>query len=136
MTHIIAICVKKTFSDITFYFCQYKQTSRSEGRYLGYRPPCDTVSRPDIKLKHIKKRLQRSHLCTGSLVGRARGCFFWPEMAAEIKQIAGDCEGLPLTIDHFSGWWEVDRLIERTTTTVVIRVLKANFAQDGESRPL
>ena len=76
-------------------------------------------------------------------------------MAAEIKQLAGDCEAcqtlataqqketlmpieaiLPwekvgadlfswsgndylLTIDYFSGWWEVDRLNDTTTTAVI-----------------
>ena len=28
--------------------CKYKQMAKSEGRGLGYGPPCDTVSRPDI----------------------------------------------------------------------------------------
>ncbi len=44
---------KKTFLDITFYFCEYKQMAKSEGRGLGYGPPCDTVSRPDITLPRI-----------------------------------------------------------------------------------
>ena len=87
-------------------------------------------------------------------------------MAAEIKQLASDCEAcqtlttvqqketlmpiefiLPwetfgadlfswsgkdylLTIDYFSGWWEVDRLND-TTTTAVIRVLKAHVGRWG-----
>ena len=100
------------------------------------------------------------------MVRRARECVFWPGMAAEIKQLAGDCEAcqtlataqqketlmpiesiLPwekmgadlfswsgkdylLTIDYFSGWWEVDRLND-TTATAVIRVLKAHFGRWG-----
>ena len=48
--HIISIFAKNTFSDITFYLCEYKQMAKSEGRCLAYRPPCDTVSRPDITL--------------------------------------------------------------------------------------
>ena len=43
----MAIFVKNTFSDITFYLCEYKQISTSGGR-LGCGPPCDTVSRPYI----------------------------------------------------------------------------------------
>ena len=35
-----------------------------------------------------------------------------------------------LTIDYFSGWWEVDRLYN-TTTTAVIRALKSHFARWG-----
>ena len=35
-----------------------------------------------------------------------------------------------LTIDYFSGWWEVDRLND-TTTTAVIRVLKTHFGRWG-----
>ena len=35
-----------------------------------------------------------------------------------------------LTIDYFSGWWEVDRFYN-TTTTAVIRDLKSHFARWG-----
>ena len=35
-----------------------------------------------------------------------------------------------LTIDYFSGWWEVDRLND-TTATAVIRALKSHFARWG-----
>ena len=35
-----------------------------------------------------------------------------------------------MTIDYFNGWWEVDRLND-TTTTTVIRVLKAHFGSWG-----
>ena len=38
----MAFFVMNTFLDITFYVCEYKQMAKSDGRGLGYEPPCDT----------------------------------------------------------------------------------------------
>ena len=129
-----------------------------------FRGECVIV--PQGMRKHTKKRLHLSHMGAVSMVRRARECVFWPGMAAEIKQLADDCEAcqtlataqqketlmpiesiLPwenvgadlfswsgndylLTIDYFSGWWEVERLND-TTTTAVTRVLKTHFGRWG-----
>ena len=147
-------------TDFASYFSMRDELVVHDG--LIFRGECVIV--PQGMRKHIKKRLQRSHLGADSMVRRARECVFWPGMAAEIKQLAGDCEAcqtlataqqketlmsiesiLPwekvgadlfswsgkdylLTIDYFSGWWEVDRLND-TTATAVIRVLKAYFGR-------
>ena len=149
-------------TDIASYFSMRDELAVHDG--LIFRGACVIV--PQGMRKHIKKRLHLSHLGADSMVRRARECVFWPGMAAEIKQLAGDCEAcqtlataqqketlmpiesiLPwekvgadlfswsgkdylLTIDYFSGWWEVDRLND-TITTAVIRVLKAHFGRWG-----
>ena len=149
-------------TDIASYFSMRDELAVHDG--LIFRGECVIV--PQGMRKHIKKRLHLSHLGADSMVRRARECVFWPGMAAEIKQLAGDCEAcqtlataqqketlmpiesiLPwekvgadlfswsgkdylLTIDYFSGWWEVDRLND-TTATAVIRVLKAHFGRWG-----
>ena len=40
----------------------------------------------------ILLNLVKSHLGADSMVRQARECVFWPGMATEIKQLAGDCE--------------------------------------------
>ena len=55
-----------------------------------FRGECVIV--PQGMRKHIKKRLHLYHLGAVSMVRRARECVFWPGMAAEIKQLADDCE--------------------------------------------
>ena len=47
---------------------------------------------PQGMRKHIEKRHHLSHLGADSMERRARECVFWPGMAAEITQLAGDCE--------------------------------------------
>ena len=42
--------------------------------------------------KQIKQRLYMSHLGADSMLRRARECVFWPGMAADIRQLAGDGE--------------------------------------------
>ena len=40
----------------------------------------------------MKARIHFSHLETGSCLGRARECSYWPEMSAEIMQYISTCE--------------------------------------------
>ena len=145
-------------TDIASYLLMRDELAVHVGQI--FRGECVIV--PKGMRKHIKKRLHLSHLGADNMVRRARECVFWTEIAAEIKQLAGDCEScqtlataqqketlmpiestLPwekvgtdlfswsgkdylLMLDYFSGWWEVERLND-TTTTAIIRVLKAHF---------
>ena len=148
-------------TDVASYFSMRDELAVHDG--LIFRGECVIV--PQGMRKHIKKRLHLSHLGADSMVRRAGECVFWPGMADEIKQLVGDCEAcqtlatahqketlipiesiLPwekvgadkdylLTIDYFSGWWEVDRLND-TTAIAVIRVLKAHFGRWGISSTL
>ena len=147
-------------TDIASYLSMRDELAVHDG--LIFRGECVIVQQG--MPKHIKKRLDLSHLGADSMVRRSRECVFWPGMAARIKQLTDDCEAcqtlataqqketlmpiesiLPwekvgadlfswsgndylLTIDYFSGWWEVDRLND-TTTTAVIRVRKAHFGR-------
>ena len=52
----------------------------------------------------------------------------WEKVGADLFSWIG--KDYLLTIDYFSGWWEVDRLND-TTATAVIRVLKAHFGRWG-----
>ena len=75
-------------TDIASYFSMRDKLAVHDG--LISRGECVIV--PQGMRKHIKKRLHLSHLGADSMVRRARECVFWPGMAAEIKQLAGDCE--------------------------------------------
>ena len=52
----------------------------------------------------------------------------WEKVGADLISWSG--QDYMLTIDYFRGWWEVDRLND-TTTTAVIRVMKAHFGRWG-----
>ena len=52
----------------------------------------------------------------------------WEKIGADLFSWSG--KDYLLTIDYFSGWWEVDQLND-TTATAVIRVLKAHFGRWG-----
>ena len=75
-------------TDIASYFSMRDELAVHYG--LIFRGECVIV--PQGMRKHIKKRLHLSHLGADSMVRRARECVFWPGMAAEIKQLAGDCK--------------------------------------------
>ena len=75
-------------TDIVPYVSMRDELAVHDG--LIFRGECVTV--PQGMYKHTKKRLHLSHLGSDSKVRRARECAFWPGMAAEIKQLAGDCE--------------------------------------------
>ena len=75
-------------TDIASYFSMRDEPAGHDG--LIFRGECVIVLQG--MRKNINKRLHLSHLGTGGMVRQARECVFWPGMAAEIKQIAGDCE--------------------------------------------
>ena len=75
-------------TDIASYFSMRDELAVHDG--LIFRGEC--VIAPQGMRKHIKKRLHLSHLGADSVVREARECVLWPGMAAEIKQLAGDCE--------------------------------------------
>ena len=72
---------------IASYFSMRDELADHDG--IIFRGECVIV--PQGMRKHIK-RLHISILAADSMVRRVRECVFWPGMAAEIKQLAGDCE--------------------------------------------
>ena len=47
---------------------------------------------PQALRPSIKRRLHSAHLGRDSMLRRARGTVYWPNMASDIKQIADMCE--------------------------------------------
>lgn len=96
----------------------------------------------------IKKDIHVSQAGVEGFLRRARESVYWPDMNAELRHWISTCEPCRLfdlftqdqkdyliTVDFYSGFWELDRL--RTTDSgVVIRKLKAQFARYGSPRQL
>ena len=51
---------------------------------------------PDGMLNLTKECLHRSHLEVKSVLRRARECLYWPNMAADIRQVVENCEACRL----------------------------------------
>ena len=52
----------------------------------------EAVVIPMAQRPSIKRRLHSAHLGHDSMLRRARGTVYWPNMASDIKQIADMCE--------------------------------------------
>ena len=76
--------------DIATYFSMLDELALYDD--LIFRGGGECVIVQQSMPRHIKKRLHLSHMGADSMVRRARVFVFWPGMAAEIKQLAGDCE--------------------------------------------
>ena len=122
---------------------------------------------PKLLRNDMIKRVHSTHLGVEGCLRRARECFYWPGMNAEIKKSIFCCDvcrscdtkqaketlyphevpdrpwvkvavdlfefnsrNYLITVDYYSGFWEVDPL-ESTKTNHVIHKMKMQFARYG-----
>ncbi|CAB4010813.1 Transposon Ty3-G Gag-Pol poly [Paramuricea clavata] len=87
---------------------------------------------PNDLRKQMIQRIHSTHIGADGCLRCARESIYWPGMTRDIKDHTAHERNYLITVDYFSGFWEID-LLENVKAKTVIRKMKSQFARHPQS---